>query len=72
MRIEVRDDLVGVMSVVAKHYNQKQLEEERVYFVYASIPLFTIKESQNRNISSPGTKGQELIQRPWRSGAYQG
>ena len=41
MRIEVVNDLVRVMSVVVKHYDKKQLGEERIYFVYCVCVIWS-------------------------------
>jgi len=45
-----------------KYHDQKKLEEERVYLMYASTTLF-IKSSQGKNSSRAGTWRRELMQR---------
>jgi hypothetical protein len=53
-----------------KHYDQKQVGEERVCLVYIftseSIKEVRIGTQSNR----AGTWRQELMQRPWRGAAY--
>jgi hypothetical protein len=62
--------LVGVSIAVMKHHDQKQAGEKRVHLAYTSILLFIIKGSQDRNSNQAETWKQELMQRPWRDGAY--
>ena len=49
--------------------DQKQLGEERVYFIHSSVLQFT-KSNKDRNAHRAGTWRQELTQRPWRGAAY--
>ena len=49
---------------------ESKLEGE-AYLVYASIHRLVIEGSQDRNSSRAGTWRQELVQRPWRTAAYQ-
>jgi hypothetical protein len=35
-----------------KHFEQKQLEEERIYFAYSSNSPFIVKGSQGRNLEA--------------------
>jgi hypothetical protein len=52
-----------------KHYNHKQLGEERVYLGPASPSQVITGGSQDRNSGRAGTWRQELMQRPWRGSA---
>jgi hypothetical protein len=62
--------LDGVCIAVMRHHDQKQLREERLYFIHSSVSVFITKGSQNRNSNNTGTWRQELMQRPWRGAAY--
>jgi hypothetical protein len=44
-----------------KHYDQKQVGEERDYLAYISMSLFVIEGSQDMNSNSSGTWRQELM-----------
>ena len=47
--------LVRVSIAAAKHHDQKQVGEERVYWVHAFTSLFITKVSQDRSSSRAGT-----------------
>ena len=61
---------VRVTITVMKPHDQKQLREERVSSASTSPSLFITEGSQGRNPNTAGTWRQELMQRPWRGGAY--
>lgn len=49
-----------------KHHDQKQLEEERFYFIHSSISHFLFKTSKYRNSIRSGIWKHELMQRSHR------
>ena len=55
---------------MVKLHDQKQLREERVYFIYTSGNNPSLRKNHVRNSHRAGTWRQELMQRPWRSAAY--
>lgn len=55
--------LVGVSIVAIKHCDQKQLEQERVYFPYTSTSQSITQGSWGRNLEA------RLMQKPWRNAA---
>jgi hypothetical protein len=46
--------LLRVIIAVRKHYDQKQIGEERVYLPYTSTSMFFKGGSQSRNSSRSG------------------
>lgn len=61
--------LLNRVSITAiKHHDQKQVAEERVYFAYASVSLFIIREVGTRTQTGKGKL--KLKQRPWRGASY--
>jgi hypothetical protein len=54
------------VSIVMKYCDLKQVVEERVYLIYASILLFVIEGIQDRNSNMAETWRQKLMQRPQR------
>ena len=55
--------IVRVPFAVIKHYDQKQLEEQKVYFI------LWLNSLSSREVRA-GPWRQELMQRPWRDAAY--
>jgi hypothetical protein len=43
-----------IFVLAVKHYDQKQIEKERVYLVYVAMSLFIIERSQDRNSNRVG------------------
>jgi hypothetical protein len=66
-RVYLSGVLVGVTIAGIKHHDQKQIGEERTFFLaYTSTLLSIIGGSQDRDESWR----QKLMQRPWREGCY--
>jgi hypothetical protein len=55
--------LLRVTIAVMRHQDQKQLEEERVYWIYISMSLFVVAGSQDRESNMAETWRRELMQR---------
>ena len=66
--------MLGVSIVVIKHYDQKQLGEERVFVLFLNLTTSrsypSTEGNKGKDSSRAGTWRRELMQKPWRDAVH--